>query len=294
MSHTRPLTSPSAPNRITLEERGAAAPSQTVANASSTSTSELLNRIVSLEQRLASSAPPNSLGNPLNDETDRTPAHSIETATADRESPGPSPFAENSDRQTFVGEASMHALRDTDLQLEDASDSCPDSPISNGRPLTPKLHGTLVAAAEKKSRSWLRAILLSYGITPERSLYDGLMRTFFDEIHILYPFIHPPTVWQSYEYLWQRSLLISSDDLEDGEESKASVAIVFICLALGRCTDSTRAERVDGSHSAGWSLYSVATDLLYPILDLRFHSTPSLHSLQALALMVGQLASPLG
>ena len=222
-----------------------------------------------------------------------TPAQSTDAAMTDHGSPGPLLNVEDNDRHTFVGETSMlQALRQTEEQLNDLGPEFrPNSPLSSGpgRPLTPKLRTALNANAEKNSRSWLRAILLSYGIVPDKAQCDTSLRTYFDEIDVLYPFLHPPTVWRTYDYLWQRSLLVSSDDLDGNEESRLSVAIVFICLATGRCTGSSRVDNADGTHSAGWSLYSVAMYLLRQFLDMTQESAISLHGIQALALMASTL-----
>lgn len=253
----------------------------------SVSTSELLDRLVVIEQQMKTVLANGPNKPPAADEVYETPAHSTENAMTDRGSPGPLLNIADTDRPTFVGETSMlHALRQTETHIDDLGpESRPESPLSSGRPLTPKLRGALDANAEKKSRSWLRAILLSYGIVPDKAQFDTFLRVFFDEIHILYPFLHPQTVWQTYEYLWKRSLLVSSDDLDGNEESRLSVAIVFICLATGRCTGSSRVDNASGTHSAGWSLYSVAMYLLRQFLDLSQDPPISLHGLQALALM---------
>ena len=181
----------------------------------------------------------------------------------------------------------MHALGQGETRFEDIGmESHPDSPTSPARPLTPRMPGSLNADAEERSRSWLRTVLLSYGVVPDRTQYDTFMRIFFDDIHILYPFLHAPTVWKTYDFMWRRSLLISSEDLETGPETRLSVGIVFICIAIGRCTASSRAQGLDATHSAGWNIYSVATHLMRELLDLTSRSLPSLHDLQAFSLMV--------
>jgi hypothetical protein len=220
-----------------------------------------------------------------------TPAHSTETAITDHGSPGPLLNVDDDDGHTFVGETSiLHTLRQTEAQLGNlGAEFRPNTPLSSGRPLTPKFCSTIDINAEKNSRSWLRSILLSYGIVPDKTEYDTLLYIFFDELHILYPFLHPPTVRQTYDYLWRRSLLVSPNDLEQDGESRISVAIVFICLANGRCTASSRVDNADATHSAGWSLYSVATYLLRQFLDLTFDSAITLHELQASALMESPL-----
>ncbi|KAK7413669.1 hypothetical protein QQX98_007451 [Neonectria punicea] len=215
---------------------------------------ELLDRIISVERQMKA-VMAHDPSKPPTDDLYENPARFTETAITDHGSPGPFLNVEDDDGHTFVGEtSSLHALRQAEARLNGISAECrPNSPLSNGRPLTPKLSRALDVNAEKSSRSWLRTILLSYGIMPEKRQCDTFLRVFFDEIHVLYPFLHPPSVQQTYEYLWQRSFLVSSDDLENNEENKTSVAIVFICLAIGRCTASSRVVylfRLDASEKA--------------------------------------------
>lgn len=113
-----------------------------------------------------------------------------------------------------------------------------------------------------------------------------MLDTCFDEVHVLYPFLHPPSVRQTHECLWKDSLSSATGELEENQELRFSAAIVFICLALGRCTASSRIDKEDGAHSAGWSLYSVALDLARPLLDIASGPAIALTSLQVLTWMV--------
>ncbi|KAI1634875.1 fungal-specific transcription factor domain-containing protein [Biscogniauxia mediterranea] len=250
----------------------------------SISMADLLDRITRVERQLKAMIP-DILSKPSREEVFGTPAQSGQSE--DNEYPGPLLSVEENHRQSFVGETSvLYALRQTEVELDEyASRSRSASPLSSTRPLTPKIPTASKVTAETKSQSWLRTILLSYGIVPDKAYYDTFLRVYFDEIYPLYPFVHRPTVRQTYEYLWQRSLLVPADEL-DKDETRLQVAIVFICLAIGRCTGSSRLDNTDGTHSAGWSLYCVAMYLLRRFLDVTQDYTISLYGLQALTLMV--------
>ena len=195
------------------------------------------------------------------------------------------------DGQTFLGEISVRGLMGSTAQADDHGAQYSDtSPASNCRPLTPKAGGPdgryAHANAAKRSKSWLRELLFSYAIVPEQLDFKRLLHIFLEEVHILYPFLHPPSVRQTLEFLEEQSFLVSLTELEEKGESKMSVALVFVCLALGRCTASCRTDNVDGANSAGWSLCSVAMDLVGPLFHVTSDSAISLLTLQVVTIMV--------
>lgn len=244
---------------------------------------DLLHRLMSVEKQMRTVMNGGS-DNPQGPGPGESETESA--AVAERDSPGPAWNDGDSDRQTFVGEISMPAI-DTGQDVSVAAHSAKSA--SSNRVPSPReprheKHGSR-ADAPKQSREWLRRMTLSHGIIPEDLDCERLLNVCLDEVHILYPFLHPPSVRQTYEYLWTRSLLISQSELEESQESKLTVAIVFICLALGQCTASSRVANVNGVHSAGWSLYGVALDLVRPYLDVASDLSIHLQSLQVLTLM---------
>ncbi|MCJ1360184.1 MAG: hypothetical protein MMC33_010187 [Icmadophila ericetorum] len=223
-------------------------------------TQELLSRLMSVEWRLNSVL---SREQAVTTHAYKTPDRSTDVAITDEMSP-------------------TKVLPDTVSLL-----SRDQSPASNSAPLTPKPHSTLNADAENNSRLWLRTILLSLGIVHEKTQWLKYLELYFGELHILFPFLHPPTVWDTFDYLLQNSLFVSSNEVSDGsKETKVSLAVLFLCLAIGRCAGSSRVDEADGKHSAGWSLYSVAMCLLREDLDLTQDPPSSPVNTQALTLMV--------
>ncbi|KAH6949645.1 fungal-specific transcription factor domain-containing protein, partial [Ilyonectria sp. MPI-CAGE-AT-0026] len=194
---------------------------------------------------------------------------------------------ENEDSHTFVGEAcSIHLLRLAEAKLDQLGLPIrSDSPLPPGRPLTPMSNAVSSPNLDKGTRSWLRTILCSHGVVPDKRQWEIFSRVYLDEIHCIYPLLHPPTVRQTYDYLWERSFLVLPTDLEKDGQSMISIAIVFLCLALGRCLVSSRAANADAAQSAGWSLYSVAMHLLHDFLDMTQDHPMTLNGLQAYGLM---------
>lgn len=217
-----------------------------------------------------------------------SPARSVEVTE------NTSPASENGGGgvgQTFVGEMSIPTLANPQGRPEGSATAPSEtSPVSNGRPLTPKPRNAGRRGShdhmQRRSKSWLREILLFYGVSPDEAECAKLLRIYSDEVYVLYPYLHPPRIWRTHEYLWKQSLLVSPDDLGRNGEAKLSVALVFVCYALGRCTGSSRMDNADGAQSAGWSLYSVAMDIVRSSLDISSSSAVSLDGLQLLATMV--------
>ncbi|PIA93699.1 hypothetical protein CB0940_03868 [Cercospora beticola] len=246
--------------------------SSTNANSSHITTTEVYQRLLNVEQRLNASLSQSAWASSSNGD--------LYSAAAITDHASPETCHDNArGRQTFVGEASV---RNEDDEI---SESPTHSPIANRRPLTP----TISSHDERNSRgstTWLTDVLSSFDVRPDSLDCKGLLNVFFDEVAMIYPFIHRPCVWKTFEYLWSRSLQVTLEDLEAHGESKLTVALLFMCIALGRCTASPRTPSAEAAHSAGWSIYNVAVELMRPYLDVTSDSPPSLHSLQALTMMV--------
>ena len=251
-------------------------------------TNELLDRLASMERQMNVMMK----GEPSSTDDNQQPqAHAQSEDSLVTKSPESGLHAEDEDRQTFLGEISVRGLMQSTAQADDIGVQQSDkSPTSNCRPLTPKAGGRNVrythANSGKRSKSWLRETLFAYSVVPEQLDLERLLHIFLEEVHILYPFLHPPSVRQTLDILDTLSFLISLTELEEKGESKMSVALLFACLALGRCTASCRTDNVDGANSAGWSLCSVAMDLVGPLLDVTSGSAISLLALQVLTIMV--------
>ncbi|KAM5364980.1 hypothetical protein ACJZ2D_011240 [Fusarium nematophilum] len=207
------------------------------------------------------------------------------TTTDNHEHAGSYVNVENEDSHTFVGEScSIHSLRLAEAKLDQLGVPIrSDSPLPPARPLTPMLSTVSAPSLDREPRSWLRTILRSHGVVPDKRQWDVFSRVYLDEIHGIYPLLHPPTVRQTYDYLWERSFLVLPSDLEKNGQSRVSIAIVFLCVALGRCLASSRTADADVAQSAGWSLYSVAMHLLHHFLDMTQDHPMTLNGLQAYA-----------
>ncbi|KAF4548073.1 Fungal specific transcription factor domain-containing protein 63 [Elsinoe fawcettii] len=243
-------------------------------------TAEILNRLVQLEQCMHAIL--QSGRGAHNAPGDHQPAVDSPSLM----DPGTVRTVESNDgsRQTFAGEMSMPDLSQIESQPH-ASGRGIVEPVAEARPLTPRAaHGRSIIQAT--SKIWLREVQSAHGIIPDKAEYCNLLDIFFEEVHVLYPYLHKPSILEDHDYLWRNSMLVSCTDLEQSGRSKLSVALVFVGLALGRCTASSRMDTTDGVHSAGWAFYNIAMDLSRPSLDLTSDTTITLPELQLLVLMV--------
>ena len=130
-----------------------------------------------------------------------------------------------------------------------------------------------------------RNVLTRNGIKPDRAQWDAFMKTFCDESHILYPFLHIASLWNNYDNMWQSNFATESRSSGQNDH-QVVMAQIWICLAHGKCTQSPRVHSEEGRHSAGWSLFGAAVDLIGDLLAcFRNCSDPTL-VLQTFSLMV--------
>lgn len=113
------------------------------------------------------------------------------------------------------------------------------------------------------------------------------MNTFCDEVLILVPFLHLPSVWEAYESMWDDKLVTPSVPGSPRAEWRFTSSYVLLCLANGTCVESSRVNDQEVQYSAGWSLYRAARDIFGDLLDVFGQCTNQILLLQNIILMVG-------
>lgn len=244
-------------------------------------TRDLLSRVAHLERQL-SMLSTTALGALPPAGHSRIEHQSPTSSTEDRVTPDSAVLQSvlESDGQTFVGEASITPALDAMPETTSAtvpSTSSPNTMMqrSNDAPL--------------KVPGWLQLIFSQHDLIAEPSRWRRCLHNFFNEIHVLYPFLHPPSVWESFDALWEPSTLWVPSDMAEAKQKRASVALVCFCLALGRCSISTRMEDEDGVHSSGWTLYSAGMSLIQDSPELSDGSAMSLMGFQITITRVSRL-----
>ncbi|KAH8429482.1 fungal specific transcription factor domain-containing protein [Aspergillus melleus] len=219
------------------------------------------------------------------------PSDQMSTARGSNE---PNPAHKNASRSSvpghgrkegFLGETSInHALeeiegylrhvRELHPQLETSASReesivVPSSPSSNSRRPTPL------------------EILRCRGISADVRQWSIFLQIFCDEVHVLFPFLHLPSLWTKNTTMWNHYLrLLSANDSEYTADSRFMIAQTWICVAIGKCTASPRSSTQDGKHSSGWSLYRASLDLIGDLLHGPQDCSDQMTVLQTFALMV--------
>ncbi|PWY83405.1 hypothetical protein BO70DRAFT_24965 [Aspergillus heteromorphus CBS 117.55] len=192
----------------------------------------------------------------------------------------------------FSGETSIrHNLDQVEGRLEEkmqehpgAASRVPQSQIS-----TPALTPSPRPEGGRKTRGAVEITdtLQRYGITLDRPQAERALNVFCNEIHIMYPFMHLPTLWGDYSSIWGGSFGLPPDsDVSGQSRYRNTLAQILLCMAVGRCTESAREEHREGRYSAGWSLYRAASDLLGDVLDCFGNHSDPIQILQTLNLMI--------
>ncbi|GAB1201269.1 hypothetical protein APSETT444_010659 [Aspergillus pseudonomiae] len=145
----------------------------------------------------------------------------------------------------FSGESSINHTLDqiegylerTDVTYDNAEHpmSCQASGISLTAPSSP-----LAGSRETREAVNIRKILNAYGIDPRKEEWDGYMHTFCDEVHILYPFLHIPSLWANYANMWNSSFSSTEHEFQRSKDYRMMVAQV---VYLFRLDANERAEK---------------------------------------------------
>lgn len=156
---------------------------------------------------------------------------------------------------------------------------------SFGSHLTPSPEALSDHTLEWRQTSYVRKVLNFHGVVPDKELWGGFMRTFCEEVHILVPFLHIPTLWILYEETWEKLFDFSKND-HLNSENRIQVAHILLCLANGKCVESSRLNLGEEQYSAGWSLYSAGRDVFGDLLDSFHDGDNQIIVLQTITLMV--------
>ncbi|KAG9187029.1 hypothetical protein G6011_10137 [Alternaria panax] len=258
----------------------------------------LLRRLAQVEQRLERSDATN-----VDQQLDHLSGYDAQQLQSPRASHSPAPSASKRVRETqgvmwddgspFAGETSMrYSLELMEDRLNRLGVNRLDRPSSpQAQSLTPVFRPSTPAKTSPVSKEFwsrtgdIRQLLESHGLVLQLEEWKTHLEVYFAEMHSLYPFLHPPYFWDTFNqlcacYASNIPMLDSSNrDLE------LRLAIVFLSLATGRCTTANRKQN-EAHHSAGWSLYCVANELIGDVLQLCGNSKSPMLQLQTFCAMV--------
>ncbi|KAH6687121.1 fungal-specific transcription factor domain-containing protein [Verticillium dahliae] len=251
--------------------------------AGNASTMELLARLAEVEHRLNMIPTSNFDAMLYKSQSHHTKGHS--TAGEDHQISSTTDLSNvmEPDGQTFAGEISMSpGLQgmedDMDRMAADSSGMMAEYPSRSPNPAGD--------SSPRKIRAWLEAILDQHGVVADEEAWRRYLHVFLEEIHILYPILHAPTLWETFNEMWEYSALWPLTSSAEREQKRMAVALVCFCLALGRCSVSSRVTDANGVQSAGWTLYSVGMSLLQDSTEMSNTAAKSLLTLQMLLIRV--------
>lgn len=270
-------------------------------NRTSLTNDQLASRLTELERQLSSMRAPESPGmiatGKAHSDTDyshiqRDPLNDMGSDEMIISNLSPSPGV-----PTFSGETSIaHNLTVVEGRLEQMGvqysrlrSKSPDRQYTSN--LTPSPQAP-TSYFEGQATSVTQRILRNHGMIPNRNQWEGIMHTFCDEVHVLVPFLHLPSMWRLFEKSWSDSFDQHSISYDNGGIQRFQAAHILLCLANGRCVESSRFEGDEGPYSAGWSFYSAARDVFGDLLDGFCQCADQVFLLQTVVLMVSLFVHP--
>lgn len=194
------------------------------------------------------------------------------------------------DGQTFAGEITMTpTFEDENDRLDHNSSASSATRVDYSSPAS-SLHlpATSPGHVTGRKRGWFESLLASHGVTADEQQCRYHLQVYMDEVHTMYPVVHPPAVWDVFNEMWQYPALSTSADSTDRDLLRVSLALVCFCIALGRCSISARSTDPSGVDSSGWSLHNVGMSLLGDLLETSNTAIKSLLMLQVLMIRVSQ------
>ncbi|KAL6232496.1 hypothetical protein BDW75DRAFT_242894 [Aspergillus navahoensis] len=191
---------------------------------------------------------------------------------------------EAGDEPGYVGETSINRTLqhvEESLQVLQAPAAVGSSPAAITP--APSLLAEDNTGASMMQRKHVLDVLERHQLLVQKSEWNVLLDLFCEDVYPLYPFLHLPSLRRSYARLLDQTATGQTTMDNPGIDSFAQV---LICLALGRCTTSVRAETREGSQSSGWTLYCAALDCVGDMFDPLRQKTTGLPRLQLMALVV--------
>lgn len=188
--------------------------------------------------------------------------------------------------QTFIGEMSVFHSLDSKVSVgdHDRHGTRVQSSCSSRASIPP--HARSSRHRRDKPFRYLSDLLGKHQVLPDKGEFNIILNRYLDEVYVLNPFIHIQRLKDLYEDLWRQAFRLPLDELARDYPRRLSIANVFLCLAAGASQESSRMVPVNNSYSAGYKFYSIALELLRPLLDPTQDHPILLQSLQSLALTV--------
>ncbi|KAH7245678.1 fungal-specific transcription factor domain-containing protein [Fusarium tricinctum] len=188
---------------------------------------EILARLEAVESHLRLMRPPTpDLSRPTHNHASVN--GQLEPSTAKLQS------ALETDGQTFAGEITMTPT------FEDESDRLDhDSAVSSAIRVdysspASSLHPPATSPSDVtgRKRGWFERILARHGVVTDQQQCKYHLQVYMDEVHPMYPVVHPPAVWDIFDEIWQHLGSSSSTESGQSEQFRVSVALIMYMFRL--------------------------------------------------------------
>ncbi|KAL6366195.1 hypothetical protein LRP88_00292 [Fusarium phalaenopsidis] len=169
--------------------------------------SDIKSRLDAVERHLRLMRPPSP-------DSTIPPLNHISPDEQLKHSPAKLQSALEADGQTFAGEITMNpAFEDDNDTLDNNSVVSSGLRLEHSSPAS-SLHPPATSPGElgvRKGRWWFDSILAQHGVTIDENQSRYYLQVYLDEIHPMYPFIHPPAIWETFNEILLQDLLETSN-----------------------------------------------------------------------------------
>ncbi|KAI6758731.1 hypothetical protein HG530_010971 [Fusarium avenaceum] len=181
------------------------------------STPQMTARLEAVESHLRLMRPPNpNVSRPAHNHASVN--DQLEPSTAKLQS------ALETDGQTFAGEITMTPTFEDESDRLDHNSSVSSamrvdysSPASSFHP--PATSPSDVAG---RKRGWFERLLARHGVVTDQQQCKYHLQVYMDEVHPMYPVVHPPAVWDIFNEMWEHPTSTKSGQ---SEQLRVSVAL---------------------------------------------------------------------
>ncbi|KAM0199746.1 hypothetical protein ACHAQI_011910 [Fusarium lateritium] len=135
------------------------------------------------------------------------------------------------DGQTFAGEITMTPGFEDENDGLDQNGSVSSAIRADYSSPASSLHPPATTPSDVTGRkgAWFERILARYGVATDQQQCRYHLQVYMDEVHPMYPVVHPPAVWDIFNEMWQYS---ASTESAPREQMRVSVALIMYMFRL--------------------------------------------------------------
>ncbi|KAM0278439.1 hypothetical protein ACHAO9_012167 [Fusarium lateritium] len=138
------------------------------------------------------------------------------------------------DGQTFAGEITMTPGFEDENDGLDQNASVSSAIRADYSSPASSLHPPATTPSDVTGRrgAWFERILARHGVVTDQQQCSYHLQVYMDEVHPMYPVVHPPAVWDTFNEMWQYPASGSSAESVPREQMRVSVALIMYMFRL--------------------------------------------------------------